>query len=180
MSALRLSLLLIGLTSTLGVRAQQHMIEWDAERPLSWSDFQAAPDPGSGHAAGTYRGVKYIYSYTMPERRFTFEVTAYFDPARSWRKPDARSAYLLRHEQLHFDISELHARLLRKAFAQATFSDRFEAEITALHAQNSEARREMQRRYDSETQHSNDRGAQGRWETLIRQRLQALQAYRRP
>ncbi|MDX1478570.1 MAG: DUF922 domain-containing protein [Saprospiraceae bacterium] len=180
MSYLRLIILLIFSTLAPGVCAQDAVIVWDRDRPLSWSDFQGPPDPDSEHAAGTYSGVRYTYTYTMPDRTFTFEVAAYFDPARSWRKPDANSDYLLQHEQLHFDISELHARLLRKAFAEADFSERFETEIKAIHAENSAARRAMQRRYDGETDHSNNRAAQQRWEALIRQQMRALQAFRLP
>src|SRR5690606_40361550 len=42
---------------------------------------------------------------------------SYFNPHLSWVVPASRNDYLLKHEQLHFDITELHARKLRRELA---------------------------------------------------------------
>ena len=55
----------------------------------------------------------------MPGLRvFGSTAQATFDPNTSWvRNPKTASEALLRHEQLHFDITEVYARLMRQKLA---------------------------------------------------------------
>jgi hypothetical protein len=91
------------------LRAQTN-IPWSAERPLTWADFQGTPPRGIDRDAYTYYGISASFERDG-EGRITAEVSCVFMPAESWVRPPAKaSAPLLAHEQLHFDLAELHAR----------------------------------------------------------------------
>jgi hypothetical protein len=54
---------------------------------------------------------------------FEYRVVAAFRPDHSWVRPEilkrpADSARALRHEQTHFDLTEVHARRLRRYFME--------------------------------------------------------------
>ena len=177
---MRLTLLLLILFLSSTSRTQTNILEWESGHPLSWRDFRAPVDQGSMHAAATYSGVQYTYKYTSdPDLKFSFDAVSFFDKNRSWKNPDRINEYILAHEQLHFDISELHARMLRKAFAEKIFSERFEKEIKSIYEQNNASRRKMQTQYDDETDHSKNAEAQARWNIHIQQQLDLFNNFRK-
>ena len=154
-------------------------ISWDSDRKLEWKDFQGPVDPSSRFHALTQSGVKYSYRWQSSGHRtsYTFEVTAYYDKSISWLKPGKATSALLAHEQLHFDISELYARILKKTFANATFTRRHESEIKQLFAANQIAREEMQVQYDNDTNHMSNTEQQLKWERYIANALEEITSY---
>ena len=152
-------------------------LAWSASRPLTVDDFRGRPGATEKHAALT--------STTIDARggcrgdAFTAEVRAVFDPATSWvREPATITVALLRHEQLHFDLAELYARLLRLRLAAvkvpcAQFKASFSRISQALYA---EWERE-QTRYDQEARHGLDAARQAFWEHQTSVRLQQLDTY---
>lgn len=98
----------------------QDDILWQAERPLTWADFEAAPDYENNFVkALTASSIR--YSYGCQEGEIVFHIEAIFKKDQSWVKEEARTGYHLGHEQLHFDITELYARKLRKALKEENF-----------------------------------------------------------
>ena len=152
-------------------------LTWSAGRPLTVDDFRGRPGAGEKHAALT--------STTIDARGgchgslSSAEVRAVFDPTTSWvREPATITEGLLRHEQLHFDLAELYARLLRLRLAAAKtpcaqFKDTFSRISRTLYA---EWERE-QNRYDQETRHGLDAARQVFWERQTTVRLHQLAAY---
>ena len=70
-------------------------------------------------------------------------------------KPAGKTADVLRHEQLHFDITEIKAQQLTEAIRSFSFtSEHFKEELNALHKQYQKEMEDMQQQYDLETQHS--------------------------
>ena len=95
---------------------EQEKIKWQANRHLTWNDFKAAPDTTLSYSANTNSGISYSWNYSTATGVpvLEHEVFTNFYPNRSWVQDDIHDEeYLLGHEQLHFDISELHARKLR-------------------------------------------------------------------
>ncbi|MDP6909549.1 MAG: hypothetical protein QF371_08585, partial [Flavobacteriales bacterium] len=86
-------------------------IEWQEERVLKWSDFKGKPNKLSKNEALTDSGI--AISLTCDDEHSEVKVESFFNPYKSWSK-NHTSDYLLEHEQLHFDITELFARKLRK------------------------------------------------------------------
>src|SRR5436309_615678 len=81
-------------------------IFWNAEHPLKKEDFKGKSS-AQGHSYGsTYSA---ILLHTKEENeKIDFVIEAVFIPSRSWLKTD--SEYGLKHEQGHFDITEIYAR----------------------------------------------------------------------
>ena len=81
-------------------------IAWSAQRPLAWVDFKSKPTAADRLAALTSGTIDVQVSCT--DFVFKSSVQAIFLPRESWvRDATKASPALLRHEQLHFDITEL-------------------------------------------------------------------------
>jgi len=88
-----------------------------AERSkLDWSDFRGRPEMNSTFDASVNTGITYQWSYGKDKGdiELNYQVDSFCYPSLSWVKRGQMSDHLLFHEQLHFDISELHARIMRK------------------------------------------------------------------
>ncbi|MFZ6663608.1 DUF922 domain-containing protein [Peijinzhouia sedimentorum] len=149
------------------------MIFWREDLELSWSDFKGEPQLESQYEAMTASGIEYAYEANNRNGKltFTFKVRAYFNPNTSWLKPSSRTNELLEHEQVHFDISELHARILTKAFDEASFTENFKKEIDTIYQSVIKRRAEMQELYDKETDHSRNAERQKEWIKQVENQL---------
>ena len=88
------------------------------------------------------------------------DVTTYFYPQLSWKKNSKENNQdLLKHEQLHWDISELYARKLRAAYKKY------------IPQKNQKERLQAQNAYDLETKHGLLKDAQEKWSDKIREEL---------
>lgn len=153
---------------------QEHLIKWRDNTPLTWQDFRGTPAPGNPYGATANTGISYGFKYAKAGDQvdLTFEVFCYFDKNGSWSKKEKQTPTLLKHEQLHFDIAELQASKLRKAFASATFTDNYQEEIKRIFDAHMKALIEMQKQYDIESDHSMNREKQAEWEALVRAELE--------
>ncbi|HEX8427135.1 DUF922 domain-containing protein [Hymenobacter sp.] len=152
-------------------------IPWSTQRPLTWSDFKSKPTPADRLAALTSGNIDVQVGCT--DFVFSSSVKAVFLPKESWvRDASKASPELLRHEQLHFDITELHARMLRQKLTlvklncqhlNPAFSNLTKAAFSAW--QREEAR------YDQETNHGLNAEKQKFWEAQVQVRLAQLVAF---
>jgi hypothetical protein len=92
-------------------KTSSNRIEWKEDQALNWESFKGKVPIESSLVAETNSGIH--LGYTCTGETMDWNIYAYFDQELSWRKPHATKAILL-HENLHFDISELYARKLRK------------------------------------------------------------------
>ncbi len=146
---------------------------WDSKTKLTWNDFKGVIPPDSAPAATTASGISYKYSANLlhHEVQLDFEVTAFFYPNESWYKPSVCNDLILSHEQLHFDISELFARKMRKRLNETSFSDNVKSEIRAIYKETLKELSDFQDRYDWETSFSRNREQQLRWNAQITEAL---------
>ena len=144
-------------------------VPWSKEFRLSWSDFRGKVPPAAVPAATTASGISYTYTANLihHEVNLDFEVIAYFYPRESWYKPDLCDDITLSHEQLHFDISELFARQMRKKLRETSFSDNVKAEIRKIYKETLEELQKFQELYDWETDFSRNRAKQLEWNQKI-------------
>lgn len=152
-------------------------IVWSANRPLTWADFKSKPTPADRLAALTSATID--VQAGCNDFVFTSSVRAVFVPTESWVRDSATATpNLLRHEQLHFTITELHARRMRQKIAllkldckrlQPTFKN-------ATNAIFAEWQKE-EARYDQETNHGLNLDKQKTWEIQVKQRLVLLEQY---
>jgi Bacterial protein of unknown function (DUF922) len=154
---------------------------WAADRRLTFSDFLGKPDITHAAAALTV----YAMSVTTgcDGEFFRFGVTSIFQPQRSWVKPammfrSEDGERLLHHEQTHFDLSEVHARRLRKTLGEVTDPcNRPASEIDAIVRKAVLEDAAVQSRYDRDTSYGLDVRQQGRWDDDVAKQLKALAAY---
>ncbi|WP_339612027.1 DUF922 domain-containing protein [uncultured Planktosalinus sp.] len=155
-------------------------IPWNEQQLLSWEDFQGTPDTNSSFAALTHSGIVFNYGVTIENNNIllTTEVEAFFYPEMSWAKPDKINNHILKHEQAHFNITELYARKLRKAFAQYKVTKNYQKDLPAIFTKLNQERRQMQAKFDKETNHSIDVEKEQLWQQYIQEELKKLQNWK--
>jgi hypothetical protein len=151
-----------------GDMAARDAVPWSAGRRLRWSDFaSSAPKAGDEGALTAY---SIFYGVRCAGETFEFRAVAGFLPHESWVRPDvvadrAVSERTLRHEQTHFDLTEIFARRLRKAFSDLYEPcRRADTDLDGLASQYLRAERTEQQRYDEETHHGLAAAEQTTWD----------------
>jgi hypothetical protein len=143
----------------------QDTIFWRAHEPITWADFQAPPIASSPFDAITSAGIYYTLTYTQTSCQT--HIYCYFLKSRSWAKAKDRAS-LLKHEQGHFDITELFARKLRKAFAAYAFHfATVTADLRQIFTTINDEKSHMNQQYDQETNYSTNAAQQQRWNKKI-------------
>ena len=161
---------------------------WSSKRPLAWTDFKGQPPRESPAAAETayilLHGVQCAGS--AAGSAFEYRVVAAFRPDHSWVRPEilkrpADSARALRHEQTHFDLTEVHARRLRRYFMELVApckSSNGDLSQVAERYVRDEAN--AQTKYDDETDHGRKAPEQARWDKEVDSQLFATTRYISP
>lgn len=144
-------------------------IPWIQDQKLTWKDFREKPQLGSKAAAITASGIS--YSFTSLARgnavEADFKVGAFFYPNKSWYRTHLADAHILGHEQLHFDISELFARKMRKRLSEITFSLKIKTEVRKIYKDILKELNDYQELYDWETDFSRNPEKQLEWELKV-------------
>lgn len=154
-------------------------ILWRADRKLTWDDFKGIPDTLNypNTLALTNSGFGYETGVNLFKDGKVF-VQSVFNTYDSWVVPDGRNDYVLRHEQIHFDITEIYSRKLRKELADAKIKS---SNATAAQAIFKKVFREMelrQIRYDQETQRGDKKETQEHWEAVVKLELAKYEFYK--
>ena len=164
---------------TAPVAPKAEPIVWSATRRLTIADFQGKATPKEKLAALTAADIK--AGAACRDYVFTGKVEATFDPGASWfRDPQNSTEALLRHEQLHFDITELYARKLRQkltVFKMKVDCNKLQPAFDNLtRGVYAEWGRE-ESRYDQETNHGLNTAKQGYWERQVQIKLDQLKEF---
>lgn len=168
------------LTQTIDAQiARDDAIVWTARRPLTWADFKGEPPDDAGVVAAR-TNYTIIDGVQCAGRKFEYRVVAAFRTRDSWvrhailRTP-ADSARALRHEQTHFDLSEVHARRLRRYFAELMAPcDISSSDLSAAANRMERDEKAAQARYDEETDNGRNAAQQARWDKEVDSQLLAL------
>ncbi len=141
---------------------EEKRIKWRADDKLTWDDFQAYPDYNDFQiAALTSSAISYRY-YCMDDQLHV-TVDAIFRKEESWVKPEAMTPHYLEHEQLHFDITELYARKLRKELAKHKFRCYEKWKLEQICNRYLDAWRAKEKEYDWNTSYSLNEPKQREW-----------------
>lgn len=154
-------------------QSNSEKITWSESYKLSWKDFRGKPIRSASFVATTNSGISFQYSYSIKNNEVSvdYSVSSFFEPSNSWYIPEKVNDHILKHEQLHFDISELHARMLKKNLEGKQFSKRVQFEIEKIYKKVEQKRRAMQTRFDAETDHSRNEKQELYWRKFIAQQL---------
>lgn len=150
-------------------------------KPLQWSDFKGKANHNVPYLASANTGLTASFSWkeSNGKPKLNYQVYAIFNPYLSWVKPGRESDYLLRHEQLHFDISEVSARQFRKYLEEQRFNpEKISQKVDRKGEQIKKQNRRMQDQYDRQTKHGTQPKLQLKWEEKIHRKLEQLKAYR--
>lgn len=156
-------------------------ISWKANERLSWNDFRGGIPQNARAAATTASGITYRFSTsgTRDYIEVDFKVDTYFYPDKSWYQPELCDEVILSHEQLHFDISELYARKLRKELSEAKYTSKnIKSKVRAMYRKNNEALNDFQNQYDRATNFSRNREQQAIWNEKIRSILNEKSSFK--
>tara|TARA_R110002167_G_scaffold359094_2_gene575521 strand:+ start:238 stop:738 length:501 start_codon:yes stop_codon:yes gene_type:complete len=147
---------------------EEEVIPWSHEARLSWADFKGKPT-NTRAAAVTSSGITYRFSSVSKgdEVVLEYEVDTHFYPNKSWYQPAMCDAVILQHEQLHFDITEIYARMMRKRLQDTKFTKNVKSEIFAIYKEITSALNRFQNLYDKETDFSRDLEQQDLWTVKI-------------
>ncbi len=152
---------------------EEETIPWSADRKLQWSDFKGSYFKTEWAAATTATGISYAFSSNEQngQQYLEIEVQCVFLPQKSWYRPELCDSVILSHEQLHFDIAELHARKFRKSLAEFRFTNNVKDEVSDIYKQILKELRIFQNKYDWETDFSKDLRQQWLWNRSIAKEL---------
>jgi hypothetical protein len=148
-------------------------IPWSAEVKLKWADFQGIPSKNL-MAARTFSGISYeveLLDLHHGKAELKTKVYAYFDKKKSAVRRQWENQALLDHEQLHFDIAEIHARKLINCMQSASFTSQFKEEVHVLFMQCLKEMEAMNEQYDRGTNHSLNGKEQERWNRYVKEML---------
>ncbi len=173
----RFLLLLLCSVSSLHFFAQDSgddLIRWSSSRRLTWSDYQASPDPLSDAAATTtsYLGIQYNFI----DDKVTYKIECSFSRNRSWGL--YKTDYILSHEQGHFDITEIFARQLNKRMGDYMFNkNSYRKDLQKIYNDVQKEKEIFQNQYDNETDYSRKKDKQAEWLTKIDKLLGSLDEF---
>lgn len=169
-----LMMLAFSVKAQTGKKELKDTLIWKNDSMLVSSDFTGKPK-GKTYYGFASSGIV-LYSKEK-DGMMLMVIEAIFQKSKSYMK--GNSPYLLKHEQLHFDITELYARKLRQRIAQKDFSKvkKIHEEILKMYNKvNAELSRE-QEKYDAATEHSQNAAKQKRWNESIRNQLKTLENF---
>jgi hypothetical protein len=168
----KLLLVLISLLPV--IHTDNNLIDWSPDRKLTWADFKGTPNPSSPNAALTNSSINVEFGFNG--KGMTHSIKCRFNKSLSWGR--IKNDYILKHEQGHFDIAEIHARLLHKALLDYAFNAKtVNDDVTKIYNSVIDAHVKFQKSYDLETNHSIDTAQQVVWNRKIDSLLGALKSF---
>lgn len=156
----------------------QDTIYWSKNKKLSIEDFKENSPKQSEFKAVSNVGID--YKVLSNDLDYILSVNAVFFCKDSWFE-DKTSTHLLNHEQRHFDIMEIYARLSRKSLSNRTYTiDSIIQEYNRITDMIDIQCNLVQEIYDEETNLSRNIECQAEWDKYIDQMLKELEAYSNP
>ncbi|APY07590.1 DUF922 domain-containing protein [Winogradskyella sp. J14-2] len=164
-----------------GSSSNEETIAWSNMRKLTWKDFKGSPNPNSDAVALTASGITFGYSVKTAGKRiigYKTSVQAHFYPDKSWYLSEKADDYILAHEQLHFDITELYVRKFKQQLKRLVVNQNIKTQMKQIHIAINEALDKTQKMYDQQTNHSINVEAQYYWENYIKEELKKLDTFK--
>ncbi len=149
-------------------------IYYSPGRLLQWDDFTGRPQLTGLTAAITMSGFGYQASMKTKgsNGEINISVYCYFNKPGSWVKPDKKTAYILNHEQHHFDISYLAARVFASRVKSLNLTPQnINVLLPKLYTECCDLMNKMQDDYDGQTKNGQLADMQEKWNTILQQRL---------
>jgi hypothetical protein len=150
-------------------------MDWSHQKRLSWSDFKGHAKNWGYVSALTASAIE--YHYDCDGKNISVSAKAIFIPEESWVKSGSKSEYILAHEQLHFDITEVYARKLRMRLNNEVKDCADVPKISKIADKVMDEWKLEQKKYDMESKHSINREMQVFWLEKVAADLAHYAAY---
>jgi len=162
-------------------RLHEKQIEWSANRRLTWDDFKGMPKTMSNtnSAAQTYCGFSFETNRVTAFKKVKIFTKNSFDCYLSWVRPDQMTRLdLLEHEQVHFDLSEVYARRLRKNLVEMNLTlNNLTTGADVVFKAVSKEYLERQELYEAETRYGLDKEVQHMWTKEVVNEIEELSSW---
>jgi len=155
----------------------ENRISWNANRRLTWDDFQADPESWNEDIAAITSSV-IQYKYSCEDGKLNYSVKSIFLMDESWVKKKAKTAHYLAHEQLHFDVTEVFTRKLKEKLGEHTFDCDEVKKFESITKDILTDWQNTQKRYDYQTRYSLNKEKQDEWVAFIADILDAYNEYK--
>ncbi|WP_298896574.1 DUF922 domain-containing protein [uncultured Psychroserpens sp.] len=157
-------------------------ITWSESKKLTWADFRGPVGTDTDAVAVTASGITFSFSVKQNSNgellSFKAEVEAHFYPEKSWYIKAKGDDHILAHEQLHFDITELHVRKLRYDISKLNMSQHIKEELRRVHVKANEDLAAMQNTYDTQSQNSINKEQQAIWSQFVKDELKKFEDFK--
>ena len=157
------------------VRKADSLIRWTTTVSFTWDDFWGKPDAKSAYSAMCFSGVHYT---EQPDiyNGLPITIICEFNKYKSWKNPKKKlDVYLLIHEKVHFNISELYARMIRSECSKIDRSKPdAKATMIAVFNRLSDELKKFQDEYDTATDHSKKEDRQAEWNMKVSSMMRDL------
>lgn len=157
------------------------MVQW-SPTPLKWPNFTILPDTANTGSLVAYTVTKFFYlkrNVRQHGKEFLdVKIINNFWKTKSWvKKSYMNDTILLKHEQGHFDISEIYARRLIKKLASVYLPPDYLKELIRISDDNYALIQQAHLNYDKATDHGSNRFMQEIWNRKIQEELEELIQY---
>ncbi len=171
-------LIVVFFKTTISYSQNDTLIIWTKNKKLNWSDFQSKERVISFDGAQSMVGIK-IKPFLSNNGIYNYKAFAYFKKNKSWADTININAFILKHEQVHFDIAELFARKMRKAVYNLKLKNEIvlPADYRLIHDKFYALYRDYQDKYDLETDHARIYKMQIKWDKKVAKELEELKDY---
>jgi hypothetical protein len=142
------------------------IIYYNTNKKLVWADFKGTPGPSSVVAAITSSGFGYKAGMksTNGKGEINVSVYCYFSKPNSWVRKGKTTAYILNHEQHHFDATYICTkRFIEKIRNSNLTTTNMNNVLAMLYKECSTEMRKMQADYDGETMNGQLKDKQEKW-----------------
>ncbi len=153
------------------------VIYYDPAIKLVWENFRGKPVEGGRTAAITMSGFGYSASMHASGQKGQLDISVYcfFNKNKSWVKPGRNTAYILTHEQHHFDISYIAANIFIDKIQSATLTNgNYNALLPRIYNECIEIMNKMQDDYDNQTKNGQEKELQEKWNTFIDEKISLI------
>lgn len=152
------------------------IIYWSDTTKLKWVDFKKTNNKRTFLAATSVLGIEMKMKISNG-KVCEYYFLPYFSRNESWSNSDDN--YLLKHEQLHFDIEEIFARKMRKKAIELKLKNKIlkRSDLNKIYRYFNSQKKEAQEKYDIETNHSRINYKQNQWNTKVAKELDELKNF---
>ena len=153
-------------------------IPWDSSIKLTWNDYKIVKSKSPSIFSAVSR--TYVnYSIEKVDKKCLLNIQAIFNKNNSWVNSESvYSENLLSHEQNHFNIEEVVARMFRKKVIEQLQNEKCPINLKKLKSKYVGIANKLHGKYDKKTNYSLDKESQIKWQgEIIPKMLEDLKEY---